>query len=357
MKLRWYLWPFAWLYGLAVYIRNCLFDWGWKKSRSFQTAVISVGNITAGGTGKTPHVEYILSVLQQQFPVAMVSRGYKRKSRGLQVATPSSDSRQMGDEPFQIYQKFPNAVVVADANRCRAIDYIEKYHPVTDAIVLDDAFQHRYVEPGLSVLLIDYNRLITKDKLLPVGNLRESTLSRYRASVIIITKCPSTLKPIDLRNLYNEISPRPYQRLFYTTYQYNSLQSIFTSQTLPLTNDMEVLVVSGIAQPKPMLSYLSQHVASVNAISFADHHHFSQKDWKKIQKCFDEMSGSNKCIVVTEKDAVKLRAQKIIPESLKDKVWVLPIKVSFLQNAEKDFNKLMIDYVSKNKRDSEFFNR
>jgi tetraacyldisaccharide 4'-kinase len=352
MKLRWYLWPFAWLYGFVVYIRNYLFDLGWKKSRTFKTAIIAVGNLTTGGTGKTPHVEYIIGLLQQHFSVAMVSRGYKRKSRGLQVATPSSDSRQLGDEPYQIYQKFPRSVVVADANRCRAIDYIEKNHPATDVVVLDDAFQHRYVQPGLSVLLIDYNRLVTNDKLLPVGNLRESAQSRYRASVIIITKCPTTLKPIDLRNLYNEISPRPYQRLFYSTYQYNELQAIYTNQTMQLTPDMEILVVSGIAQPKPMLSYLSQCVASVTAMSFPDHHHFTKKDWEKIQKRFNEITNPNKCIVVTEKDAAKLCTQAMVPESIKNNVWALPIKVSFLQDAEQEFNKIIIDYVDKNKRNS-----
>lgn len=355
MKLRWYLWPFSWLYALVVGLRNCFFDWKWKKSRSFKTAVITVGNITVGGTGKTPHVEYLLGLLQQQFRVAMVSRGYKRKSRGMQVASPQSDSRQLGDEPYQIYQKYPNAVVVADANRCRAIDYIEKHHPTVDAVVLDDAFQHRYVEPGVSVLLIDYHRLITYDKLLPVGNLRESALSRYRASVIIITKCPTTLKPIDLRNLYNEISPRPYQRLFYTTYGYEALQSVYGHQTKSLAPDMSVLVVAAIAQPQPLLNYLSQQVETVSAITFPDHHHYTSADWKHIQQQFDEMQGTNKCIVVTEKDAAKLVHQNVVPDSLQSAVWALPIKVKFLQDGEKEFNKYMIDYVSKNKRDGRFF--
>ncbi len=357
MKFRWYLWPLSWLYGLIVYIRNCFFDWGWKKSRQFKTAIISVGNITAGGTGKTPHVEYILGVLQQQFSVAMVSRGYKRKSCGMQVATPSSNSRQMGDEPFQIYQKYPNAMVVADANRCRAIDYIEKNHSNIDAIVLDDAFQHRYVEPGTSVLLIDYNRLITKDKLLPVGELRESAYARYRASIIIITKCPTTLKPIDLRNLYNEISPRPYQRLFYTTYQYGSLQPLFENNNVTLTKDMHVLLVTGIANPQSLSSYLADQVASVQAISFSDHHSYTKGNWKTIQKRFDDIAAPNKCIVVTEKDAVKLKEQGIVPDSLKNSVFVMPIQVVFLQDSEKEFNKLLIEYVSKNKRDSDFFGR
>lgn len=357
MKLRWYLWPFSWFYGLAVSLRNCFFDWGWKKSRQFKTAVITVGNITAGGTGKTPHVEYILGLLQQQFRVAMVSRGYKRKSRGMQIASVQSDSRQLGDEPFQIFRKYPSSLVVVEANRCKAIDHIEKYHPSTDAIVLDDAFQHRYVDAGMSILLVDYHRLITKDKLLPVGNLRESAMARYRASVIIITKCPPQLKPIDLRNLYNEITPRPYQRLYYTYYAYEELQSVFSANRKPLTADMSVLVVSGIAQPQPLLAYLADQVTSVSAISYGDHHHFTASDWKKIQKRFEEMPGENKCIIVTEKDASKLVCKNMVPPSLKDVVWALPIKVAFLQDGEKDFNKLMIDYVSKNKRDSDFFSR
>lgn len=357
MKSRWYLWPFAWLYGCIVYLRNRFFDWGWKKSRQFKTAIISIGNITVGGTGKTPHVEYLLGLLQDQFQVAMVSRGYKRKSRGLQVASAKSDSRQLGDEPYQVYRKFPQSLVVVENSRCKAIDYIEKHYPSTEVVVLDDAFQHRYVEPGVSILLVDYNRLITEDKILPVGNLRESANARYRASVIIITKCPVSLKPIELRNLYNEIAPRPYQRLYYTYYGYESLQSVFYQEQKPLQSDMSVLVVSGIAQPQPLLAYLSQHTASVSAISFEDHHHFTASDWKNIQKRFEEISSTNKCIVVTEKDAAKLISQKCVPENLKEQIWALPIKVGFLQDGEKDFNKLMIDYVSKNKRDSDFFSR
>ncbi len=357
MKLRWYLAPLSWLYALGVYIRNCCFDWGWKKTRTFNTAVISVGNITVGGTGKTPHVAYLLSLLQQQFQVAMVSRGYKRKSKGMQMASVNSTSTQLGDEPYQIYRQFPQAIVIADANRCRAIDYIERHHPSVDAVVLDDAFQHRYVEAGMSILLVDYHRLITKDALLPVGNLRESVEAKNRASVIIITKCPPDIKPIELRNLYNEIAPMPYQRMYYTCYQYGALRAVFGEQSQSLSADMAVLLVAGIAQPQPLVAYVAANAVSVETVFFSDHHHFTAADWRTIQQRFDAIATANKCIVVTEKDAARLLHTSCIPASLQPYVWALPIEVQFLQDKAKEFNQIVIDYVSKNKRNRCFFGR
>ena len=355
MKSRWYLWPIACLYGLVVYLRNCFFDWGWLKSRQFKAATISVGNITVGGTGKTPHTEYIIQLLQQQFNVAMVSRGYKRKSSGLQIASSASNSAILGDEPYQVFRKFPQTLVVVEANRCKAIDYIEKHYPSTDAVVLDDAFQHRYVEAGMSILLIDYNRLINKDKLLPVGNLREPISAKLRASVIVITKCPPQLPPIELRNLYKDIAPIPYQRLFYSYFDYGQPQTVFGNDPKKFMADMTVLMVTGIAQPTPLVQYLLSQVATVQTISYPDHYAFTKSDWKHIQQKFDRIDGPNKCIVVTEKDAAKLVSLDVVPTALKQHIWALPIKVAFLQDGEKEFNKLLVDYVSKNKRDSRVF--
>lgn len=355
MKNYWYFWPLAWLYGLGVYLRNRFFDWGWLKTHTFKKAVISVGNITVGGTGKTPHVAYLIELLQQQFGVAVVSRGYKRKSKGLQEASVSSNSEQIGDEPYQLYRKYPKTKVVAEANRCKAIRYIETHHPSVDVVVLDDAFQHRYVQPGLSILLIDYNRLITHDKLMPVGSLREPASARYRASVVIVTKCPPQIKPIELRNLYNDIQPRPYQRIYFSYYQYAPLKSLMTNLEKPLTRQLATLVVTGIASPQPILDYLAPLVGSVSTISFADHHHFTRKDWEKIQKDFQRINNPNKCIVVTEKDAARLVDNKHIPSDLLPFIYVLPIRVCFLQDKEKEFNQLIISYVDKNKRNSDFF--
>ncbi|MBR2617713.1 MAG: tetraacyldisaccharide 4'-kinase [Paludibacteraceae bacterium] len=355
MKKRWYCWPLAWLYGMIIAIRNALFDSRWLPSKAFKTAVISVGNITVGGTGKTPHVEYIIGVLQSFFKVAMISRGYKRKSHGMQVASIDSNSSQLGDEPYQIYRKFPNAIVIAEANRCKAIDYIEKEFPSTDVVVLDDAFQHRYVDPGLSVLLIDYNRLITNDALLPVGTLREPAAARYRATVIVITKCPSNLTPIELRYLYNEVAPRPYQRLFFSYYKYGELQAVFGKHRKQLTSDMSVLLVSGIAQPQGLVEYVSSKVAHVSVLTYKDHHHYTTSDWLTIQAKFNQLAGDNRCVIVTDKDAAKIVGQENIPTSLCDVIWSLPIQVCFMQDKEREFNQLIIDYVSNNKRNGCFF--
>lgn len=354
MKFRWYLWPLAWIYAAVVFMRNCFFDWGWIRVQSFKTAVISVGNITVGGTGKTPHVEYLIACLQTLFRVAVVSRGYKRKSCGLQVAHAQSTAAQLGDEPFQMFRKFPQIRMVIESKRCKAIQYIENNFPDTDVVLLDDAFQHRYVEPGMSILLIDYNRLITKDKILPVGNLRESASSRYRASVIIVTKCPPNITPIELRNLYNEINPRPYQRIFYTYYRYAPLQRLVGNGTMELQADMSVLVVSGIAQPQPMLAYLVHKVQQVSAMNFPDHHSFTAANWKTIAQRFDALQGTQKYLLVTQKDAARMSLDAI-PERLRPYIWVLPIEVCFLQDKTQEFNQLVIDYVSKNKRNCQFF--
>ena len=233
IKLNRKLLPLSWFYGLGVGFRNTLFEMGVLKSRSFSTPVISVGNITVGGTGKTPHVEYLIRLLKDKLNVAVLSRGYKRKSHGFVLADKDTPMRNIGDEPYQIKQKFPEVTVAVDAKRTRGIEKLtsDKTEKGVDVILLDDAFQHRYVKPGINILLVDYHRLVIYDKLLPAGRLREPVRSKDRADIVIITKCPKDLKPMEFRVITKAMELYPYQQLYFSTLEYDTLKPVFTEQT------------------------------------------------------------------------------------------------------------------------------
>ncbi len=216
IKLNRKLTPLSWLYGLGVGLRNFCFQVGILKSRSFSVPIISVGNITVGGTGKTPHVEYLIRLLQEKFNVAVLSRGYKRKSRGFVMATKDTTARDIGDEPQQMHLKFPKVTVAVDPKRVRAIEQLTANDPNLDVILLDDAFQHRYVKPGINILLVDYHRLIIYDRLMPVGRLREPVSGKNRADIVIVTKCPKDLKPMDFRIISKALERHRYQHHYFT---------------------------------------------------------------------------------------------------------------------------------------------
>ena len=225
IKLRKWLYPVSLLYGTGVWLRNKLFDWNILKERSFPLPVISVGNITVGGTGKTPHTEYLIRLLSKEYQVSVLSRGYKRKSKGFILSTTHSTVSEIGDEPYQMKQKYPHVHVAVDANRCNGIEQLCSHNitPETDVILLDDAFQHRYVKPGMNILLVNYHRLICNDMLLPAGKLRENPNGKHRAKIVIVTKCPKNITPIDLRVLTKQMELFPYQYLFFTTFEYGKL--------------------------------------------------------------------------------------------------------------------------------------
>lgn len=235
-----------------------LFDKHILPTESFPISVISVGNITVGGTGKTPHTEYLVSILKKKFNVAVLSRGYKRKTVGYIYANATASAQTIGDEPFQIYQKHPDIVVAVDANRRNGIKQILLSHPQTDVVLLDDAFQHRYVEANQTILLVDYNRPITEDNMLPYGNLRESIDGIKRADIILITKCPPNLTPIEARNIHKSLNLLAYQNIFYTSFAYGDVKSVFIPNQIVTTSIIQeqqfgILLVTGIAQPEPLL--------------------------------------------------------------------------------------------------------
>ncbi len=348
--MHWYLFPFSFLYGGIVSIRNNFFDRGWIKSTKFGLPVIGIGNITVGGTGKTPHIEYLLGILKN-YDTCTISRGYKRKTKGFFEVNTNSKVDDVGDEPLQIKQKFSNTVVVVDEKRVHAINKILGSNKIPDVILLDDAYQHRHVTPGLNILLIDYNKPITKDHMMPVGRLREPARNKHRANIVIITKCPVNMVPIDFRIMQKELNLFPYQRLFYTTLKYNGLIPVFKTQkpiikSIDELKNFDVLIVTGIANPKPLYDKLEGVGAKITKLAFPDHHEFKPADTNKIVNSYLAINQKQKVIVCTEKDAVKLKADSISRKLLKLPIYSLPIEVTFLNNGEPVFKEVVEKYIA-----------
>lgn len=360
MKLKWLLAIFVPIYGFIVWLRNKLFDWGVLKQEEFDIPVISVGNISVGGTGKTPMIEFLIDILSNDYRIAVLSRGYKRKSKGFVLASKDSGVADIGDEPLQILKKFPNVTVAVDSNRRRGIGMLMELEPKIDVVLLDDAFQHRYVNPLISILLTDYNRLFLDDQLLPLGRLRESSSARYRANIIIVTKCPNDLKPIDKRILIKKMNLYPYQRLFFSTQCYDDMVK-FSQGTydksckLSVKNlglNPQILAVSGIANPKHFDNYLRSFCKNTSTLHFGDHHDFDKQDIRTIENKFMQIKDKSPgaaYIVTTEKDASRFSCMKL-PKSIKNDIYILPVKTQFTENDKEALSKYIKYAVFSNRR-------
>ncbi len=356
--LRNFLAPLTPFYGIIVAIRNRLYDFNILKSTEFRLPIISVGNITVGGTGKTPHVEYLISLLDGVFNIATLSRGYKRKTRNFMLATSKSTAEEIGDEPKQIKLKFPDIHVAVDANRVRGVKKLMADFKELNVIILDDAFQHRSIKPGLSILLIDYNRPLSGDHLLPLGNLRENSSEKRRAHIIIVTKCPQKLKPIERRLVVKDLNPFPYQTLYFTTAIYGEFFPVFENMAPRLTKNeckkekYRLHMVTGIVNSRPLKKHLRGISPKITESRFPDHHHYSDRDMYAIESAFDKIDCDKKIIITTEKDAMRFQSLKGINETLKKNMYYIPVSIEFLDDEKENFNNQIIDYVRKNKRDS-----
>ncbi len=325
IKINYWLLPLSWLYGLVVSIRNLMFDVGMLKSKTFPLPVICVGNITVGGTGKTPHTEYLIRLLSKDHQVAVLSRGYKRKSEGYVLATKDTPMAEIGDEPYQMKQKYPQIHMAVDKDRCHGINQLMQntVKPQTDVVILDDAYQHRYVKAGLNILLMDYHRLIHLDKLLPAGRLREPMSGSQRADIVIITKCPRDIKLMDRIGIERSINLKNWQKIFFTTYKYpDQMEGLGENP----------LLVTGIASPQQMVYDLQKIVPTFELMSFPDHHNFTEQDIDAIRT-----RAAGRTILTTEKDATRLHGL--------DNVKVIPIEVEFIEGKEK-FDKIIKNYVN-----------
>lgn len=360
IQLNNFLSPFSFFYGMGVRLRNQLFDWGFLPTEQYPIPVICIGNLTAGGTGKTPHTEYIIQILLQCYNVAVLSRGYKRKTSGYLLATSKNTSREIGDEPYQIKRKFPELLVAVDSDRRRGIRNLlalpEEKRP--EVILLDDAFQHRYVTPSLTIVLTDYRRLFYYDKLLPVGRLREPITGIRRADVVIVTKCDDDLKPIEFRIIEENMKLLAHQQLFFTQIAYADIVPVFPEevasprQLCDIKKDDDILLLAGIASPVHFIKEVERYSNKVISLIFPDHHAFRKQDIRKIKERFDKMDSSKKIILVTEKDAARLQNNPLVPIEWKQVLYYLPITINFSADKGKPFDEMIKKHIVTIQRNS-----
>ncbi|MDR2145509.1 MAG: tetraacyldisaccharide 4'-kinase [Tannerella sp.] len=345
--------PFAWLYYVIVGFRNMLFEWKILPSERYPLPVICVGNIAVGGTGKTPTTEYLVELLRKEYRVATLSRGYKRKTKGFLLVTEQHTSLEVGDEACQVKQKFPDITVAVDASRRRGIQKLlelpENERP--DVIILDDGMQHRYVTPSLTIMLTEQSRIYFEDSLLPAGNLREPAREVYRADIIVVTKCHSILKPIELRLIEKNMRLMANQRLYFSTIEYGGMKAVFPDKALypctlqEISKNENIFLIAGIANPQPFTEKIKTHSDKVTEFIFSDHHIFKEADIQSMEHVMQKTPANNRRIICTEKDAVRLKSLACLPESWKSCLYFLPVKADFLYDKKKDFDERIIKHV------------
>ena len=323
--------PLALLFGIGVAIKGLLYETGLLKGVKFDIPIINVGNLTVGGSGKTPHVEYLINLLSPYLPLATLSRGYKRKTKGFLIARPGHNSDTVGDEPLMYARKYPQVTVAVSESRVIGVPKLLQSRPGIRAIILDDAYQHRAIQPNLNVLLTEHNDPFYNDWLLPAGRLREWRAGYQRADLIIVTKCPEDLSADEKVKIMARIDPYPDQRVFFSHYRYlTPYRMSQPSFRTVITQDHEILLICGIARTNYLLDYLNRHAGSVKLIQFEDHHVYTRHDLEMIKKYYDNMVGDKRLILTTEKDAMRLQAFMPWLSEQGMEVDILPIKVEFL---------------------------
>jgi tetraacyldisaccharide 4'-kinase len=335
--------PFSLVYGLIVYIRNWMFDKNIIRSATFNLPLICIGNLSVGGTGKSPMVEFLVGKLKSKFQVAILSRGYKRKTRGYTLATGRSTALEIGDEPMQFFNKFPDVSVAVGEERVFAIPQLLHDKPDTRVIILDDAFQHRSVKAGYNILLTECNNLFTRDWFLPTGDLRDQRKSARRADIIVVTKCPLDLSLAEKNRIIKEIKPGPGQQIFFTAISYGKPYQLITQEPWKATKSTELLLVTGIANPGPLKKHLEETFNGYDELAFSDHHIFTIDDLNYILKKFNQIPSPGKIILTTEKDAVRL--QKFSHQLRDLPVFVMPIQPVFLFHEENQFTRLITTFI------------
>ena len=336
MKKNWLaiilLSPFSLLFAGIITLRNIFYETGLLKATSFSIPIINVGNLSVGGTGKTPHIEYLIRLLSPYINVATLSRGYKRKSKGFRLINLKDNAKVSGDEPLQFKTKFPNIPVAVSESRNIGIPLLIKSHPETQTILLDDAFQHRSVVPGLNILLTEQNNLFTDDFLMPSGRLREPRISYERANIIVVTKCDNNIDQKGMADIREKIKPLPFQKLFFSKYKYGQPYYIFdNSITVNLDEDHKVVLISAIANVEYLLNYLEQKSQIENIVKYEDHHYFSDMELEYFKKMY-EQSADNTLFLTTEKDAMRLALHKDYLIQNKIPIFALPVEVEFLND-------------------------
>ena len=337
--------PFAVLYGWIVSLRNWMYTKNYLKSVSFNVPIICIGNLSLGGTGKSPMVEYLLSILSDEYHLATLSRGYKRKTKGYALANQYTTALEIGDEPMQFHMKFPNVSVAVGERRIEAIPQLVQDVPSVQAIILDDAFQHREIVANYNILLTEYDNLYCDDFFIPTGDLRDERKSAKRAQIIIVTKCPANLTELERDEIIEKIYPEEHQHIFFTSIKYDTPYHIYNpADQWILTMRDEVLLVCGIANPLPLKNYLHENTHTYYQLSYSDHHIFSIEDLNEIKEKFNQINSKSKLILTTEKDAVRL--VKYTEELHDIPLYVLPIQPNFLFGEKEKFDQLVLDNVA-----------
>lgn len=340
--LRKILYPFALLYGVIIIVRNKMYDKSIFTSVKFSTPTIVVGNLNVGGTGKSPQIEYLIRLLQKKYKVAVLSRGYKRKTKGFQLADKESTAQKIGDEPMQFYDKFKNIYVAVDSDRVNGVNLLNKLKVAPEVILLDDAFQHRKITGGLNILLTTYQNLYIDDTMLPVGNLRENKEGAKRAQVIVVSKCPEGLTYKEQLIIEQKLRPKANQKVFFSTIVYRNevLNEKSKINLLDLLN-YQVILVTGIANADPLLQFLNKKNIKFKHLKYKDHYNFSNSDKEKIKQEFDNLNSGKKIILTTEKDYIRSF------KNFNAQMYYLTIQTKLLNN-EDGFNKLILSYVQQN---------
>lgn len=321
-------------YRMVVYIRHWMFDCGLLKSEKFDIPIICVGNITVGGTGKTPTAEMILAYMQQHYRVALLSRGYGRRTKGYMEVRTNSSYRDVGDEPLQIKLKFPDALVVVCEKRVEAIRRIQAEHPEINLIVMDDGFQHRYVDPRINVVIVDSTRPFYEDDFLPAGTLRDKVSSLDRAHYFIVTKCPADMQPLAQRMWRKELHKIAYQQVYFTRVVPTEAVALFPTHNTLKPGD-QVVVMSGIGNPKAFVADVRKRYDVKAKLNFPDHHVYSMADIERIVALLEKYPQA--MLLTTEKDSVKLRRSRRVPEIMRERLFYQPLKVEFLEGSDEDF--------------------
>ncbi len=353
-SLKFLLFPLAWIYGWVIRLRHWMFNKGILPSKSYAIPLIGVGNLTMGGTGKTPMVEYLVRLLEKNNKVAILSRGYGRKTAGFLIGDQFSQHGNIGDESMQYYRKFGKKVTVAvDEKRRRGVQHLMANDKNLGVILLDDVFQHRYVKPGISILLTDFHKLYMNDYLIPVGTLRDTVNVAKNADIIIVTKAPKVLSPITRQNISELLKPRKHQKLYFSYLKYKDFVPVPGTQAKQVPEKINSIVLfTGIANSYPLQEHLRDLCFDMIVIDFPDHHVFKRKDLQRVRKTFDDIYRSKKIVVTTEKDAMRLMTSTYLRELDSVPLYYKPVEVNIHKPDKEEFNQQILHYVTENRRNS-----
>jgi tetraacyldisaccharide 4'-kinase len=346
------LFPFSLVYGFVIFLRNWLYDNGIFKSSGVEIPVISIGNLSTGGTGKTPHIEYLIRLLSGKYKIAVLSRGYKRQTKGFVAGNKLSSSLDIGDEPLQYVQKFDDVIVCVDEDRVHGVGEIIFRYPKVDVVLLDDAFQHRAIKPGLSILLTDYYNLYPEDYLLPSGHLREPKSAAKRADILVVTKSRRVFSPITYQRLDETLKPLPHQQLYQSYIKYGGITSITKSkcQVSEKKKINTIFLFAGIANSYPLEDYLKGLCVELTTLIFPDHHRYTTKDLAKIEQTWKDIYTKNKLMVTTEKDFMRLKNPDMWNLTVNLPLHYIPIEIDLHETGKEKFDRQILDYVAKSKR-------